>query len=54
MYFSTWSITCSTDSEEPGDQRFKEESLILLLWLLFNEMGLQTAKIWDRTLEVTG
>lgn len=22
MYFSTWSITCSTDSEEPGEQRF--------------------------------
>lgn len=22
MYFSTWSITCSTDSEEPGDQSF--------------------------------
>lgn len=55
MYFSTWSITCSTDSEEPAEQCFlffKKESLIALL-LLFKETG-QSANICERTLEVTG
>lgn len=31
MYFSTWSITCSTDSEEPGEQRHIRAYKILLV-----------------------